>query len=444
MSQRVKSQNLSVMMTDIQGYSSRSAQSSREETIQLIRRHNKLMVPVIEFYGGTVIKTIGDAFLCTFPSATDAVICGIIIQLLLKEYNQHQQDINQKLNLRVVVNSGDVTLEEGDIFGDAVNITARMEGLPCFPGGSIGVSEITFLLMDRGEIVAEKVGPQMLKGIPDPVTVYRVPLDKQKLTSLPVNLLSLVKNVVDAKDESSFSAQIENWKGSVSKFLKEKNWGEQFNQLGQGLGKGLGKVQEKLGQNLGVVQKQLAQTFGQKTILEKKEGRSLNDAGILTRFKSGLIDLAIIIVIAVLFRIAWWPVQRVVFGSASLSSAAFYDLSYADQKNYRLSDAEGDGNYYRKFGWIEFFADFNIRWPFFPVFLYLGVFWWVKGATLGQIAAHTAVLTEGGKKPDLRISFLRSALFMVSLVFFGIGMFAIFFGDRRTFYDKFCETRVVE
>ncbi|HOT76665.1 MAG TPA: adenylate/guanylate cyclase domain-containing protein, partial [Candidatus Wallbacteria bacterium] len=62
----LKSQNLSIMMTDIQGYTNASSSSSREEIVGLIRRHNQLMIPVITFYGGTIVKSIGDAFLCTF------------------------------------------------------------------------------------------------------------------------------------------------------------------------------------------------------------------------------------------------------------------------------------------------------------------------------------------------------------------------------------------
>lgn len=102
-------------MTDIQGYTNASSSSSREEIIGLIRRHNQLMIPVITFYGGTIVKSIGDAFLCTFASATDAVVCSIIIQLLLKEYNKKQRDELKKMMLRVVINTGDVSIEKNDI-----------------------------------------------------------------------------------------------------------------------------------------------------------------------------------------------------------------------------------------------------------------------------------------------------------------------------------------
>ena len=138
---KVASQNLSIMLTDIQGYTNASASSSRDQLVQLLHDHNRLMIPLIRFHGGTIIKQIGDALLVTFGSATDAAVCAIIIQLMLREFNRRQRDETRKLQLRVVINTGDVTLQDGNIFGDAVNITARIEGLSCFPGGSIGISE---------------------------------------------------------------------------------------------------------------------------------------------------------------------------------------------------------------------------------------------------------------------------------------------------------------
>lgn len=188
-----ESQNLSIMMTDIQGYTGTSSASSREQIVDLIRRHNRLMVPVFSHYKGSVVKTIGDAFLVTFKSATDAVVCAIVIQLMLREYNRRQHDEAKRMNLRVVINTGDVSIEEKDIYGDAVNITARMEGLECFPGGSIGISESTYLLMNRNEICAEKIDSYEMKGIPYPVTVFSVPLDRQRLSEIPGRLLDLVE-----------------------------------------------------------------------------------------------------------------------------------------------------------------------------------------------------------------------------------------------------------
>lgn len=422
----VRSQNLSIMLTDIQGYSATAANASREEVVELIRRHSQLMKPVIEFYGGTIVKSIGDAFLCTFPSATDAVICAIIIQLLLKEYNQKIKDEAKQLNLRVVINSGDVSIEENDIFGNAVNITARMEALDCFPGGSIGISESTHLLMDRSEIVAEKIGPQNLKGVPEPVMVYRVPLEKQKLNQLPMQLLNLVEKVVNAKNTDGLagSAQINEWAQSVGTFLKQTNWGEN-----------IGKAQEQLGN----IQKSLTKTFGKKTVTEQK--KNFSDAAVPARIKSGLIDVVILLILIVGINIAWWPAQRILFGSSSVKASEYNPFNHQGW-NYE-ERGYGQQFYVRPRGLIEWTVDVNIRYPIILLWFYFAFFWKFKHATPGQIAAGTAVIQEDGTaeiSPALAAK--RSAMFLVScFTIFGILM--VFAGEKKTLYDKVCQTRVV-
>jgi class 3 adenylate cyclase len=416
------------MMTDIQGYSAAVAEASREEVISLIRRHNKLMRPVIEFYRGTIVKSIGDAFLCTFPSSTDAVICAIIIQLLLKEYNQRMVDKTHNLNLRIVINSGDVTLEQGDIFGTAVNVTSRMEGLDCFPGGSIGISESTHLLMDRTEIVAEKIGPKTLKGVPDPVVVYQVPLEKQKLNKLPVQLLTLVEKVINSKDldseSSAANAKLNEWAQSVGSFLKQTNWGDNIN---------------KASKQIGNIQQSLAKTFGQKTVLEKKH--QLNDASVAKRFKSGLIDIIILISISMAMRGLWWPTQRIVYGPTTISS---YSEVKGDKSNWSTEYPDGKPIITRNPGLTEWLIDMNIHYPFLLYWFYFAIFWKFRQASPGQIACGNAVIEDDGNtKLSLVLVFKRSALYIISTLSI-VGNLAVFFGEKRTLHDKMCATRVVE
>jgi class 3 adenylate cyclase/uncharacterized RDD family membrane protein YckC len=411
------------MLTDIQGYSSTTANASREEVIALIRRHNQLMRPVIEFYGGTIIKSIGDAFLCTFNSATDAAICAIIIQLLLKEYNQRLKDESHQLNLRVVINSGDVSIEGNDIFGNAVNVTARMEALECFPGGSIGISESTYLLMDRNEIVAEKIGPQKLKGIPEPVNVYKIPFDKQKLNQLPIQLLNLVEKVANAKGDSQgsdISAQLSEWTQSVGNLLKDTNWGDNLNKASQKIGK---------------MQKSLAKTFGQKTVLETKQ--KVADASLVNRFKSGLIDMIILLLLTVSLKFAWWPVQRIVYGP---TQGTEYSEGRDNWQNERI-----DGHYVlvRPQGIIEKLVSFNVNFPILFFWLYFAAFWKLKKASPGQIASGTAVVCENDTDElSFALAAKRSALYLLScFIIFGVAMVLI--GEKKTLYDKLCKTRVV-
>lgn len=194
------SKNLSVMLTDLQGYSTKSASSSRSELMSLVQTHNNLLKPVIDFYNGTIVKSLGDSFLCTFESATDAAVCAIAIQIITKEYNRRLPSKDGSLIVRVAVSSGDVSIEDGDIFGEAVNLAARMEKLEEIANGGIALNEATYLLVNRQEIHAEMVGEHSFKGISQPVKVYRLDLDKQKLDQLPTRLLELVRLVVEGKE----------------------------------------------------------------------------------------------------------------------------------------------------------------------------------------------------------------------------------------------------
>ena len=426
MAPSVRSQNLSIMLTDIQGYSNTAATATREEIIDLIRRHNNLMRPVIEFYGGTIIKSIGDAFLCTFPSATDAVICAIIIQLLLKDYNQRIGDSSKHLNLRVVINSGDVSLEENDIFGNAVNITARMEGLECFPGGTIGISESTWLMMDRTEIFADKIGPKTLKGVPEPVNVFKVPLEKQKIKELPEQLVQIVEKVINPSsttiDSATAKKQLEEWKANIGTFLQKTNWGEN-----------IGKASQKIGQ----IQTSIAKTLAKQNVPEKQGG---SDAPNVKRLKAFGIDLALILIVVVLSGLVWWPVQRVFFGPSYINESSNEIINFDDY----IPGQKGDEMIYiRKKGFIENVISLNIYFPIIPIWIYLLFFWRLKKASIGQIITNTSIVHNDGDELDWILCAKRSALFVFScLTLFGVLM--IFGAEKRTLYDKLCETKVVE
>ncbi|MDD2717111.1 MAG: adenylate/guanylate cyclase domain-containing protein [Candidatus Wallbacteria bacterium] len=416
-----KSQNLSILLTDIQGYTNTSSQSSREEIMSLLRRHNQLMMPVIEFYNGVIIKSIGDALLCTFQSATDAVVCSIVIQLLLREYNERQQEDFKKMKLRVVINTGDVTLQEKDIFGTAVNVTARMEGLPCFPGGSIGISESTFLLMNRNEIIAEKIGPKQLKGIPDPVTVYKIPLEKQKLTAIPAKLLQLVERVVGG-EEKSVKTNINDWTEAVNSFLKEKN----------------------LGENITQIKDEITRQLGQKTVLETKKNDEHRDAGTAGRIKSFLVDAVILLVLYLVLNLGFWVIGGFIFGSARIDSDTYYQNSkYTDQSDRWHSEHIGGKSYMvRSRGISEGLIYYNLKYPLLLFWLYFAVLWSRRGASYGQVISHNAVITENGGNLPFALSAKRSAFFLASVLLVGIGCLPLF--NQRTFYDNSCGTRVVE
>jgi adenylate cyclase len=168
----VQSQSLTIVFIDIQEYTSRTSGTSREANERLLARFDALVKPLVKAFSGKVIKSLGDAFLLTFNSPTDSLLCAMAVQDQLARSNASQPE-DERYEVRAAVNAGEVRVDGGDIFGEAVNITARIEGLA--PGGEIWFSEVVHMMMNKSEIPAVEVGPRQLKGIPEPVRLFRVP-----------------------------------------------------------------------------------------------------------------------------------------------------------------------------------------------------------------------------------------------------------------------------
>lgn len=166
--------NLAIMFTDIKGFTARSSDETRAGLSNLLTKHERLLTPVFSYFSGTIVKTIGDAFLVYFESPTDAVLCGLTIQEVLRQYNSFAQD-KEKINVRVAINVGDVELRDGDIFGEPVNLASRLEGIT--EAGEVYFTEAVFLSMNRKEVPSAEVGERTFKGIPYSVRVYKVTRD---------------------------------------------------------------------------------------------------------------------------------------------------------------------------------------------------------------------------------------------------------------------------
>lgn len=188
----MKTRHLAIMLTDIKGFTSRTASSSRFETLEMLKRHKELVLPVIEKHSGRLVKTIGDAFLVVFESPTDAVICGIAIQDVLKDHNANSS-AGERIEIRIAINSGEVAIQEdGDIYGDAVNITSRLESIA--EVGQVFFTEAVYLAMNKKEVPSSEIGYRQFKGIPEKIKVYRV------LSEVPVGAQS--SGLVGAKQDA--------------------------------------------------------------------------------------------------------------------------------------------------------------------------------------------------------------------------------------------------
>jgi len=166
-----RSENLTILLSDIVGFTERTSRQSRRDTDRLLRDHNNLLPPLATRFSGRVIKSMGDAFLITFRSPTDAVRCAMAFQDAVTEFNRSRPP-NQQFHIRVALNVGEVRIADGDVHGDAVNVAARVEAFT--PVDDIYITEALYLVMNRVEVQAELVGEKSLRGVPDPVQVYRV------------------------------------------------------------------------------------------------------------------------------------------------------------------------------------------------------------------------------------------------------------------------------
>jgi TolB-like protein/class 3 adenylate cyclase/tetratricopeptide (TPR) repeat protein len=174
-SDQVKRKLAAILAADIAGYS-RLMGSDEAGTLARLKEHRRELIDTKnKQYRGRVVKTTGDGMLIEYPSVVDAVSCSIEVQRGMRERNA---DIppEKRIEFRIGINLGDVIIEGRDLYGDGVNIAARLEGL-AEPGG-ICISE-TVLNHARGKIAFDVVdlGNQSLKNIANPVRVYRVLLE---------------------------------------------------------------------------------------------------------------------------------------------------------------------------------------------------------------------------------------------------------------------------
>ena len=169
---RVERRLAAILAGDVAGYS-RLMGDDEEGTLSRLNAHrHEFLEPKIAEYRGRIVKRTGDGVLIEFGSAVDAVRCAIEIQRGMIERNEPVAQ-DQRIELRIGIHVGDIITEEGDIFGDGVNIAARLESI-AQPGG-ICISDDAYRQV-RGKLDAnfQDVGEQQLKNIARPVRVYKL------------------------------------------------------------------------------------------------------------------------------------------------------------------------------------------------------------------------------------------------------------------------------
>jgi TolB-like protein/class 3 adenylate cyclase len=182
-SDQVKRKLAAILAADIAGYSKLMGADEAGTLARLKQYRRELIDPKNKQYRGRVVKTTGDGILIEFPSVVDAVSCSIEVQQGMRERNADVPP-EKRLEFRIGINLGDVIIEGRDLYGDGVNIAARLEGL-AEPGG-ICISR-TVLNHARGKIAfdVEDLGEQTLKNIAQPIHVYRLLLGSSRSRTVP-------------------------------------------------------------------------------------------------------------------------------------------------------------------------------------------------------------------------------------------------------------------
>jgi adenylate cyclase len=172
------------MFTDIVGFSA-LVQRDEAHAMRLLSDHNRTLRRVLKRFGGREVKTIGDAFLIEFPSALEAVRCSFALQQEIHEKNRALGP-RDRMEIRVGIHAGDLIENEGDIFGDAVNISSRME--PLAPPGGVCISGQVFdQVRNKVDFPLIRMEKQKLKNIDQPIDVYRIGMPWEAQAEGPVS-----------------------------------------------------------------------------------------------------------------------------------------------------------------------------------------------------------------------------------------------------------------
>ena len=174
-----------ILAADIAGYS-RLMHADEAATVRDLKAHQSVILPLIGRHGGRIIDTAGDGILAEFPSVVGATECAVEIQTVMAERNAGVPD-SRRMLFRIGINLGDVIHDENRIYGDGINIAARLEAL-AEPGGVLVSNTVYDQVRGKLPFTFEDVGQRQVKNIEQPVWMYQVhiPGAASKAVATPV------------------------------------------------------------------------------------------------------------------------------------------------------------------------------------------------------------------------------------------------------------------
>jgi adenylate cyclase len=178
-----------ILAADIAGYSALMG-ADEEATVRDLKAHQAVVLPMIGDHGGRVIDTAGDGILAEFASVLGAVKCALAVQQSMDERNAVVVS-PRRMQFRIGINQGDVIVDDARVYGDGVNVAARLESI-AEPGGICVSAKVRDEINGRIDAEWEDLGQQSLKNITQPIRVYRVkPAKRGDPAPLPKPLLAL-------------------------------------------------------------------------------------------------------------------------------------------------------------------------------------------------------------------------------------------------------------
>ena len=163
-----------ILAADIAGYSRLMAEDEAA-TVATLKGHQAVVLPMVEAHGGRIQDTAGDGILAEFRSVVQAVECAVALQSTMAERNA-EVPLSRQMRFRIGVNLGDVMYDGTRVYGDGLNVAARVQEL-AEPGGICVTAPVREEVGMRITLTFEDLGAQRLKNIPRSVRVFRVCLD---------------------------------------------------------------------------------------------------------------------------------------------------------------------------------------------------------------------------------------------------------------------------
>ena len=160
-----------ILAADIAGYS-RLMHEDEPATVRDLKAHQSAILPLIGRHGGRIIDTAGDGIMAEFPSVIGATECAVEIQTVMDERNLQVPE-SRRMRFRIGINLGDVIHDETRIYGDGINIAARLEALAP-PGGVLVSNTVHDQVRGKLPFTFEDVGERQVKNIEQPVRMYQL------------------------------------------------------------------------------------------------------------------------------------------------------------------------------------------------------------------------------------------------------------------------------